>query len=128
MREAVIKTASGNFGQTIAIGPHTLTADVTPAEKGDDSGPEPHELLLAALGACTSMTVRLYATRKGWPLEGCEVHVTIDREAGKATFHRKITLVGALDDEQRARLLDIAGKCPVHKTLTGTLAIETALI
>jgi putative redox protein len=127
MREALVRTANGNFGQSITIGPHTLSADVTAGEGGDDAGPEPHELLLAALGACTSMTVKLYASRKGWPLERCEVTVSIEREAGKATFRRKIALIGSLDDEQRARLLDIAGKCPVHKTLTGTIAIESAL-
>jgi putative redox protein len=127
MREAVTKTASGAFGQTIAIGPHSLASDVMPAEGGDDSGAEPHELLLAALGACTSMTVKMYANRKGWPLEACQVRVTIEREAGKATFQRKITLLGPLDDDQRKRLLDIAAKCPVHKTLTGTIAIDSAL-
>ena len=105
MREAVTRTASGAFGQTIAIGPHTLASDVTPAEGGDDSGAEPHELLLAALGACTSMTMKMYAARKGWPLEGCEVRVTIEREGGKATFRRKITLVGPLEDDQRKRIL-----------------------
>jgi putative redox protein len=128
MRDAAVKTGTGKFGQTITIGPHSLVADEAVAAGGNDAGPEPHEILLAALGACTSMTVKLYADRKGWPLERCEVAVSIARETGKATFHRSISLVGPLDDDQRKRLLDIASKCPVHKTLTGTIAIDTALI
>ena len=128
MREAVVRTAAGKFGQTISIGPHTLPADEPVADGGADTGPEPHEFLAAGLGACSSMTMKLYADRKGWPLERCEVTVTIEREAGKATFRRKIALFGALDDEQRARLLEIAGKCPVHKALSGTIAIESTLV
>lgn len=97
---------------------HVLLSDVGVDQGGDDLGMSPHELLESALGACTSMTVQMYAMRKGWPLESCDSLVTIQREGAETLIEVKINLVGPnLDEEQRARLLDIAGKCPVHKIL-----------
>jgi putative redox protein len=127
MNSAISSTAGGKFRQTIRIGRHELTADEKPPVGGEDAGPEPHEWLLAGLAACTSMTVKMYADRKGWPLEGVEVTVGGERRDGAFVFRRTIVLRGALSEEQRAHALEIANKCPVHKTLTGTIQIETEL-
>jgi putative redox protein len=127
MREVQVRTASGKFGQNIQIGPHTLSADESKEEKGDDTGPAPHELLLAALGSCTSMTVKVYADRKGWPLEGVHVRLHGRHEEGGFLIERTLRVEGALSDEQKARLVEIAEKCPVAKTLRGTIRIATVL-
>jgi putative redox protein len=94
---------------------------------GGDAGPQPHDFLLAALGACTSMTVKMYAERKGWPLRSVEVKLSQAKEGDVHVMKRQVRLEGDLDAEQRTRLLEIANKCPVHKTLTGHLRIETDL-
>jgi putative redox protein len=77
------------------------------------------------LGACTSMTVKMYADRKGWPLEAVEVKLTQERVDDVHRFHRKVELKGPLDEEQRQKLIEIATKCPVHKTLTGKIEVQT---
>jgi putative redox protein len=129
MRAVIVTTAEGKFRQTVRIGPHTLTADEPVDREGTDAGPEPHEFLLAGLATCTSMTVKLYADRKGWPLERVEVIVEGERKDDAFVFHRRVRLEGSsLTDEQRARMLEIANKCPVHKTLAGTIRIETELL
>jgi putative redox protein len=127
MHAAIVTTAGGKFRQTVRIGPHTLVADEPVEKGGDDAGPQPHEWILAGLGACTSITVKLYADRKGWPLESVEVTVRgAHVEDGTFVMTRDVRFVGAgLTDEQRARLIAIANKCPVHKTLTGPIRIET---
>ena len=125
MRDVVVRWGSGKVGQDIEIGTHKLRAD-EPADKGgDDNGPEPHELLLAALGSCTAITLKFYADRKGWPLRDVQVKLTGGSADGKYAISRQLTLTGELDAEQRQRLVEIAGKCPVHKTLTGEIAITT---
>lgn len=128
MREVTVRTAGGKFEQTIDIGPHHLVADEPVDKEGTDHGPEPHEFLATALGTCTSMTVKYYADRKGWPLESVQVVVSMEQTAGLTQLRRAITLNGPLDDEQRKRLLEIANKCPVHKTLTGKIEIQSALV
>jgi putative redox protein len=127
MREVRVDTAGGKFGQKVRIGPHEIPADEPREEGGDDTGPEPHELLLAALGACSSMTVKLYADRKGWPLRSVEVRLTGQRGEAGYRIERSLRLEGDLTDEQKARLVEIAEKCPVARTLKGTIAIETRL-
>ena len=127
MREVRVDTAGGKFGQKVQIGPHEIPADEPREEGGDDTGPEPHELLLAALGACSSMTVKLYADRKGWPLRSVEVRLTGLRGEAGYRIERSLRLEGDLTDEQKARLVEIAEKCPVARTLNGTIAIETRL-
>jgi len=135
----VTETGASTFQQDVAIGPHQMLADEPVAAGGRDSGPGPYEFLLAGLGACTAMTLRLYAERKKLALR--RVSVTLRHAKIHATdcadcetkdgmldrIDRVIALDGDLDDAQRARLLEIADKCPVHRTLTSEIDIRTAL-
>ncbi len=132
----VVETGTGTYTQRIAVGRHELIAD-EPLPVGQDAGPNPYDLVLAGLGACTSMTVRMYANRKKWPLD--QVRVTLrhsrihakdcaDCETDKGMLDqidREIELIGDLDDTQRQRLMDIAERCPVHQTLTSQVHITT---
>ncbi len=133
----VSETGQGKFQQAIRAGRHTLIADEPMAQGGDDSGPTPYDLVLAGLGACTAMTLRLYADHKGLPLERVSVtlkHARIhaadcedcETKEGKIDrIERLLTLTGNLDDAQRKRLLEIADKCPVHRTLTSEIDIRS---
>lgn len=138
--ETVVTEAGlGRFRQAISVGPHRLTADEPEAVGGTDQGPSPYGLLTAALGACTTMTIRMYADRKGWPLDRVSVTVRHDkvhaddcaacetRDGRIDEFRRELVIDGALTDEQRQRLLDIAGKCPVHRTLTSETRVVTTV-
>ncbi len=127
MRTATVTSTPAKFRQTVRVGPHTVVADEPVASGGEDAGLAPHEWLLAGLGACTSMTVKLYAERKGWPIEAIDVRVDGKHEADAFVMTRAIEIKGDLTDEQRARLLEIANKCPVHKTLSGTIRIESTI-
>ena len=127
MREVKITKGDGKLAQRVEIGPHRLTADEPTDNGGEDLGPNPFELLASALGACTALTLRLYADRKAWPLENADVRVLISKEEETNIFIRKIRLMGVLDESQRARLLEIANHCPVHKLLTGKIRIDTSL-
>lgn len=114
----------------VTAGAARFVADEDVALGGLDLGPNPHELVAAGLGACTTMTLRLYAQRKGWPLGRVDVSVTWERQAAATPpdrFHRRIVIGGALDAEQVTRLLEIAEKCPVHRLLTAGAAIDTAM-
>ena len=135
----VTETREGRFTQHILAGKHVLRADEPAAAGGDDRGPGPYDLLLAGLGACTSMTVRMYADQKKWPLE--RVRVDLRHEKVHATdcaecetrdgkidrIERVLMLEGNLDEAQRQRLLEIAHKCPVHRTLHSEIWIPTSL-
>jgi putative redox protein len=135
----VVETGEGKFTEHLLDGRHRLLADEPTAVGGNDRGPGPYELLLMALGACTSMTLRLYADRKRWPLHRVSVrlrHTKIHAEdcASCETtqgmldhVERVISLEGALDAGQRQRLLEIADMCPVHRTLTSEIKIATTL-
>lgn len=125
MNEVKVKKANGKFEQAITIGKHHVTADETESNGGTDLGANPQELLLASLGACTSMTIQMYAQRKGWPVE--QVEVSLSATKGEDAYHitRNISFGDQLDAEQRSKLLEIANKCPVHKILSGTIKIET---
>lgn len=125
----VTATASPKLRNSVTCGPHALVADEPLAAGGTDEGPMPFELLAAALGACTNMTLRLYADRKGYALEGVEVTLEQRVEGLERHVVRLITLRGSLDEDARGRLLAIANKCPVHRALEGSrVHVETRLV
>jgi len=138
-RSVVVKSGPSRYGQNISVGPHGIQVDEPRDVGGNDEGPNPYELLLAALGACTSMTVRMYAERKQWPLQGVEVRLTHSRihaedcaecDTKQGMLDRieaEITFIGDLSDDQRHRLLEIANICPVHRTLVSEVQIRTRL-
>jgi putative redox protein len=115
----------GPLQQVIEIGPHRILTDVGPEFGGQASGPEPHDLLAAALAACTTLTVNLYAKRKGWQLDDVRVTVRHGQEGGAYGLHRTIQYLGTLSEEEKGRLTEVANKCPVHKTLSGQIQITT---
>jgi putative redox protein len=138
--EVVVRSLDG-LQQSIQIRGHHLVADEPVDSGGTDAGPNPYELLLAALGACTAMTVRLYASRKGWPLEGVEVTLQHDRVHAQDCVDcetrdvyldritKQLTLLGpGLDDSQRERLAQISERCPVQRTLQREIIIEQKVI
>lgn len=126
MREVRVRTdATGTHTQSVFCGPHHLIADEPQASGGEDRGPSPHEWVLAGLGACTTMTLQMYAHRKGWALRAVEVLVSGHPDGERFVLTCRVALEGDLDETQRARLLDIAGRCPVHRMLVGTIEIET---
>ena len=124
------ETKFGDFQVKVTSGTATFFVDEPFGVGGLASGPNPYDLLGAALGSCTLMTIRLYANRKGWPLETVRVRVTHSRDGldGRDVFTKAIELTGPLDDEQRARILEIAGKCPVQRTLTQGSDIHATLV
>jgi putative redox protein len=137
VRSVVVRGNAAGFAQEIHAGAHRLHADEPVSAGGTDTGPSPYDLLLAALGACTSMTVAMYARRKAWPLEEVTVHLRHSRihaadcaecetkEGMLDRIERDIHFAGPLTEEQRSKLLEIANKCPVHRTLTSKIDIET---
>ena len=135
---SVAETGTGKFTHRVNVGPHELLADEPTDFGGDDRGPSPYEMLLAALGACTSMTMRMYARRKGWDFGNLAVELTHDKihakdcedcDAGVSgkidRIERRLIVDGELADEQYEKLLEIADKCPVHRTLEGRPHIVT---
>ncbi len=134
----VAEIGSGTYTQEISVGHHRLVCDER-RPVGDDAGPTPYDLVLAGLGACTSMTLRMYADRKGWPLEQVRVTLRHSRihaqdcaacETAKGWINHidcDVELTGELDDDQRQRLLHIAELCPVHQTLTSEVDIATSV-
>jgi putative redox protein len=133
----IVRGRATGFAQEIQAGSHRLTADEPIESGGTDTGPSPYDLLLAALGSCTSMTISLYARRKRWPLEEVTVFLSHSkiyaadcaecetREGKIDRIERVIQLDGALTAEQRSKLMEIADKCPVHRTLTSEINIRT---
>lgn len=122
------ETGASRFQIRIDTGGTTILADEPVAAGGLGSGPTPYELLCSALAACTTMTLRLYAAQKGWPVGAIRTQVGHRRETGVTPadlFTRRIAIEGDLDAEQRARLIEIADRCPVHRTLTGGARVET---
>lgn len=119
-------TGATKYAQDIAMGHHALKSDEPERLGGADSGPAPYQLLLASLGACTSITLRMYAERKGWELGTVRIGLALSRdESGVESVTREISVSAPLDADQRARLLEIAGKTPVTKTLLKGVAIES---
>ena len=135
----VHEAGEGPYAQDIVAGNYVIRAGGPVSAGGRDTGPTPHDLLLAALGGCTAITLRMYANRKKWPLENVFVRLKQDRihaedckncetkEGYANRIARDITLEGPLDAGQKARLLEIANKCPVHRTLMSEMVIETRL-
>ncbi len=128
------------FTTTLKAGDHYLTADEPTSINGNNFGPTPYELVASGLAACTAMTIKMYAVRKEWPLEDVEVHITYKKDHAEDTlnqedkgaridvFEREIKLTGNLDPKQRERMLEIANKCPVHKTLHSEVVVRTKLM
>jgi len=139
-RSVVVHGGAAEFTQEILAGRHRMLGDEPVSAGGTDAGPSPYDFLLIALGSCTSITVGMYARRKGWPLE--DVSVTLrhskihaldcaeceTKEGMLDYIERDIHLVGPLTTEQRSRLLNIANKCPVHRTLTSEVDIQTRAV
>lgn len=123
--EIKVTKGAGKFQQIVAAGPHQLIADAPSAFGGDDAGFVPHDLLAAALGACTAVTLNMYAGRKELPLEKVDVSVTASEQDGAYVFNRTLTYFGDLNAEQKESLNKIADKCPVHKALAGEIKIIT---
>ena len=132
----IVRGAADGFVQEITAGAHHLRSDEPASAGGTDTGPTPYDLLLAALGSCTSMTVGIYARRKQWPLEGVEVRLQQNRIHAKDCqecaqneegyvhrIERTVSFKGPLSEEQKTRLQEIAHKCPVHKTLSSKILI-----
>lgn len=116
----VVRTGRARYPTEITVRGHRLRADEPETVGGTDTGPTPYELVASALGACTTITLRMYADRKEWPLEEIVARVRHEKVRGAERgdrFHLDVELIGDLTDEQRARLLEIAGRCPVHRTL-----------
>ena len=134
-----VHTGASGYRSTIRSRGFDLLADEPASAGGTEAGPTPYDFLSMALGTCTGMTLRMYADRKKWPLEGVTVDVSHDRihasdcedcegtEGRLDRLSRSITLEGTLDDEQKARLLEIADRCPVHRTLHSEIVVETRL-
>ena len=132
------RNAGPGFATTVAAGPHAIVVDEPTALGGDDTGPTPYDLLLGALGACTAITARMYARRKGWPLEDVVVRLRTgashaadcadcaDGAVGPRALEHDIEFVGPLTDDQRKRLRYIAGRCPVKQVLAAGLHLHDA--
>lgn len=128
MRKVVSQFGQGPLQQKLTAGELHFLSDAEVSKGGDGSGPSPHEYLGAALAACTSMTLKMYAGRKEMKLENAIVTVDIERADDIETFSRDIQLVGDLSTEEKDRLLEIANKCPIHKALAGQIQIKTQLV
>jgi putative redox protein len=136
---SVVVESSTGLRQEITVRGHTIVTDEPKSDGGTDDGPSPYDLLLSALGSCTSMTILLYARRKRWPVE--HVRVELDHSRAHITdcedceeqdvkldyFRMRIAVRGPLDEAQRARLEEIARRCPIHQTLIGTIRIDDEL-
>lgn len=134
----VAETGKGRYQAMVRVGRHAFLADEPVDAGGDDAGPTPYDLVAAGLGACTTMTLRMYADRKGWPVTGLSARVShakahaddcenCEQDRRIDVFEREISITGDLTAEQRARMIEIADKCPVHRTLEGKAHVRTRI-
>jgi putative redox protein len=128
MAHATARIGTVHYAVSIDANGHQITADEPQSNGGADIGPAPYDLLLAGLGACTSITLRMYADRKGWDLRSLQVDLTYSRKGEEERIHRRLHLAGNLTDEQLARFADIAERTPVTLTLKRGLPITTELV
>jgi putative redox protein len=128
MRKVISQFGEGPLQQKLSAGELHFLSDAEVSKGGDGTGPSPHEYLGAALAACTSMTLKMYASRKAMNLENAIVTVDIERVDDVEKFTRDIQLIGNLNPEDKERLIEIANKCPIHKALAGQLQIKTQLV
>lgn len=134
MSPRVVASSHGGYLVEASNGSSSITMDLPKQDGGEGKSPSPEETVLAALGGCTAMTLRMYATRKGWPLEGVEVTLTYEKLApgappeAKPAIATEIKLLGPLDAAQKAKLMEIAQKCPVYRMLLSDLVIPEALV
>ncbi len=138
-KQVAVRIGTEKYVTEIKAGKHSFIADEPQSAGGKDLGPSPYELVAAGLGACTAMTLRMYADRKKWDLQEVTVHLSHIREHARdsqqsgesssmmSTFERELELEGNLDDKQKQRLLEIANRCPVHRTLEGKISVRTSL-
>ena len=128
MRKVESQFGEGPLQQKLSVGDLHFLSDAEVSKGGSNTGPSPHEYLGAALAACTSMTLKMYAGRKAMPLENAIVTVDIERVDDIETLSRDIQLIGNLSVEEKERLIEIANKCPIHKALAGQIQIKTQLV
>ena len=126
MRTAVARRNGGTFNHTVSVRGHEVTVDEPEDQGGDDAGPDPQEMLAISLASCTAITIEMYAKRKGWEIGDVEVEVDYEpAQRGSPTkFHQVIRLPKELPEDQRDRLMQIAAKCPVHRTLEGEVMFD----
>jgi putative redox protein len=127
MAHAVATIGTTDWATTVVAGRHSMVVDEPSSLGGQDAGPAPYDVLLASLGACTAITLRMYAERKGWPLMAVEVDLKHFKDGDRSHIDRVLRLTGSLDDAQCARLADIAERTPVTLTLKGGADIVTRL-
>jgi len=126
-RTVTARSHAAPYVTELSDGVHAWQSDTVPGNGGADAAQDPEALVLGALGACTAITLRMYAARKQWPLVAVDVRLRYSRRDGTGTtIVREVVLEGALDEGQRARLVEIAEKCPIHRLLTGEVVIETS--
>lgn len=128
MTSVRVSSNASRYGQDVAIRQFHLSADEPPAMGGDDSGPAPFEWVLAGLGTCKAITLKMYAERKGWDLQEVVVELRYDPQNDPPTIHADLVITGDLDESQRQRLREISDRCPVHKLLTTPVQIQTQLV
>lgn len=128
MRKVISQFGEGQLQQKLTVGDLNFFSDQEVSKGGADTGPSPHEYLGAALAACTSMTLKMYAGRKSMKLENAIVTVDIERVNDVETYSREIQLYGNLSGEEKERLIEISNKCPIYKALAGEVQIKTQLV
>jgi putative redox protein len=129
MRKATARRDNGSYRHTVSVRSHDLVVDEPKDQGGDDSGPDPQEMLAVSLASCVAITIEMYASRKGWNIGDveCEVEYEPAQRGSPTKFHLILRLPKELPEDQRERLMQIAAKCPVHRTLEGEVMFEESV-